>query len=53
MLAEALRWAAVAVFAATVIRFPRPSGFWSHGASRPLVLARAAVAHDRFRSATH
>lgn len=51
MLAEALRCAAVAAITAAVIRFPRPTVFWSHGARQPFVLARAAVGPARFRQA--
>ncbi len=48
---ELLRWAALAAVTAAVVRFPRPIGFWSHGAREPLVLARATVGSDRFRQA--
>ncbi len=48
---ELLRWAALAAITAAVIRLPRPLGFWSLGASRPLVLARVGVGPDRFRQA--
>lgn len=47
---ELLRWAAVAAITAAVIRFPRPSGFWSLTAGRPFVLARVA-GPARFRGA--
>ncbi len=49
--AELIRWAAVAAMTAAVIRFPRPTVFWSLGAHRPFVLARATAAHGRFRQA--
>ncbi len=51
LLPEILRWAAVAAMTAAVIRFPKPTVFWSLGARRPFVLARATVAHGRFRAA--
>ena len=51
MLADALRWAAVAAIAAAVVRFPRPAVFWSLGAGRPFVLTRAAFGTVRFRQA--
>ena len=51
LLPEILRWAAAAAFTAAVIRFPHRVGFWSLGAGRPFVLARATVGFDRFRSA--
>ena len=51
LLPEILRWAAVAAITAAVIRFPRPTVFWSHGARGPLVLARAVAGPARFRQA--
>ncbi len=50
--AELIRWAAVAAMTAAVIRFPRPTVFWSLGARRPFVLARVRPdGPSRFRSA--
>ncbi len=50
--AELIRWAAVAAMTAAVIRFPRPTVFWSLGARRPFVLARVRPdGPSRFRAA--
>ena len=49
--AELIRWAAVAALAAAAFRLPRPTAFWSLGADRPFVLARATVGPGRFQRA--
>ncbi len=50
--AELIRWAAIAAMTAAVIRFPRPTVFWSLGARRPFVLARVRPdGSNRFRAA--
>ncbi len=52
-IAELIRWTAVAAMTAAVIRFPRPTVFWSLGARRPFVLARVRPdGPGRFRFAT-
>lgn len=49
---EILRWTVVSGLAAALLRWPSPgSPFWSFGARRPFVLARATVGPGRFRSA--
>ena len=47
---EILRWTVVSGLAAALLRWPSPGApFWSLGAGRPFVLARATVGPGRFR----